>query len=142
MSEEALRFRWGVTRLKTAPHHQKDIHVTRAGLRSDVAPENDESLHGTCTTRQLIDTLQTRSDVSALRCAMPKVRDDIGQCGPIEPNGQIAQLVEGRPQHLPLPLTFICKLHKEHTNVRQRSQIRHQATCAHVTDCGWAVSSV
>src|SRR2546426_11231600 len=101
MLEEALRFRRDVTRLKTAPHHQKDIHVVRVGLRSDIAPEDDESLHSICATRQLIDTLQTRSDGSALRCAMTKVRDDLGQCGPIDPNGQIAQLVESRPQHLP-----------------------------------------
>jgi hypothetical protein len=30
---------------------------------------------------------------------MPKVRQDISQCGPIDPNGQIAQLIEGRPRH-------------------------------------------
>jgi hypothetical protein len=31
-------------RLKTVPHHQKDIHVTWVGLSGDVASENNESL--------------------------------------------------------------------------------------------------
>jgi hypothetical protein len=31
VSEEERRFRWGITRLKTATHHQKDIYVTRVG---------------------------------------------------------------------------------------------------------------
>ena len=47
----------------------------------------DESLHSICTTRQLVDVLQTRSDGHALRGAMAKVRDDIGKCGPIDSNG-------------------------------------------------------
>jgi len=100
MSKEVLRFGWGITRLKTAPHHQKDIHVTRVGLSGDVTAEDDEPLQRTCTTRQLIDAFQTCGDGNALRCAMAKVRDDIGKRGPLYSDGQIAQLVEGRPRHL------------------------------------------
>ena len=66
VSEEELRFRRGVTRLKTAPHHQKDVHVTWVGLSSDVAPEENEALHRPCTTRQLIDAFQTCGDGNAL----------------------------------------------------------------------------
>jgi hypothetical protein len=33
---------------------------------------------------------------------MAKVRDDLGKCGPIDSDGQITQLVEGRPRHLQL----------------------------------------
>src|SRR5262245_16501282 len=60
---------------------------------------------------------------------MPKVRDDIGQCGPRDLNGQIIHLAEGRLQHLPLRLTFIYKLSKEPTNVQQRSRTRYEAGC-------------
>src|SRR2546428_12778152 len=99
MVKEALRCRWGVTRLKTALHHQKNVYIVRVGCRGDVAPKEDESLHRACTMRQLIDVFQTCGDGSALRCPMAKVRDDLGQRGPIDADGQIAQRVEGRPQH-------------------------------------------
>src|SRR4029453_833830 len=102
MSKEVPRFGWGVTRLKTALHHQKDIHVTWVGLSSDVTAKDDEPLQRTCMTHQLIDTFQTCGNGNTLRCAMAKVRDDIAKRGPIYSDGQIAQLVEGRPQHLPL----------------------------------------
>src|SRR5262245_6541233 len=106
MSKEALRFQWGVTRLKTALHHQKNVDIVRVGCSGDVAPEEDESLHSPCTTRQLIDVFQACGDGQALRCTMAKVRDDLGKRGPIDTDGQIAQLVEGRPQHLRLLLSL------------------------------------
>ena len=118
MSKEALRFREGVTRLKTALHHQKNVYITRIGCSGDVAPEEDESLHSTCTTRQLIDVFQTCGDGNALRCTTAKVRDDLGKRGPLDTDGQIAQLVEGRPQHLQLLPQFIFKLSEDPANVQ------------------------
>ena len=58
-----------------------------------------------CTTRQLIDTFQTRSDSSALRWrAMTKVREDLSQCGlDGAPTGEIAQL-SLKAGHQPLQL--------------------------------------
>jgi transposase InsO family protein len=88
VSEEALRFRRGITRLKTAPHHQKDIYVTRVRLRCDVAPEDDEPLHSTCTTRQRLDAFQTCGDCNALHCIMAEVCDDLGKRGLIDADGQ------------------------------------------------------
>jgi hypothetical protein len=49
---------------------------------------------------------------------MAKVRDDLGKRGPIDADGQIAQLVEGRPQHLQLLPQFIFKLSEDPTNVQ------------------------
>src|SRR5262249_40589179 len=100
MSKEELRFRWGITRLKTAPHHQKNVYIARVGGSGDVAPKDDEALQKTCTTRQLIDVFQACGDGNALRCTMAKVCDDLGKHGPIDSDGQIAELVEGRPRHL------------------------------------------
>ena len=82
MSKEALHFRWGVTRLKTALHHQKNVYIARVRCSGDVAPKEDEALHSTCTMRQRIDVFQTCGDGSALRCPMAKVRDDVGQAWP------------------------------------------------------------
>src|SRR5215475_12754108 len=56
MSKEVLCFGWGVVRLKTALHHQKDIHVTWVGLSSDITAEDNKPLQRTCTMHQLIDT--------------------------------------------------------------------------------------
>ena len=66
MSKEVLRFGWGIMRLKTALHHQKDIHVTWVGLSGDVTAEDNKPLQRTCTTRQLIDAFQTCGDGYAL----------------------------------------------------------------------------
>jgi hypothetical protein len=49
VSEERLRFGRCIARLKTVPHHQKDIHVTRVGLSGDVTTEDDKSLQKLCT---------------------------------------------------------------------------------------------
>jgi len=71
----------------------------RLGCSRDIAPEDDESLHRTCTTRQFVDMFQTCGDGNALCCPMAKVRDDLSKRGPIDADGQIAQFVEVRPQH-------------------------------------------
>ena len=72
-------------------------YITQVGFRCDVAPEDDEPLHSTCTTRQRLDGFQTRRDSNALHCIMAEVCDDLGKRGLIDADGQSAQRVEGRP---------------------------------------------
>jgi hypothetical protein len=90
-----------IARLKTAPHHQKNVYIARVGCSGDVAPKDDKALQKTCTTCQRIDEFQTCGDGNALRCPMAKVCNDLGKRGPLDSDGQIAELVEGRPRHLP-----------------------------------------
>jgi hypothetical protein len=49
---------------------------------------------------------------------MAPVRDNLGKRGPIDADGQIAQRVEGRPQHLQLLPQFIFKLSEDPANMQ------------------------